>query len=617
VEEPRGGARATSLDSLTRRIAPLLVAALTVALFAPALEYGFIFWDDDRNVLSNPHYRGLGWAQIRWAFTSVLMGHWIPVTWLTFSLDHAVWGMNPFGYHLTNVLLHAANTVLVYVVALALLRLALPAARPGAVTLGAVMAALFFAVHPLRVESVAWVTERRDVLSTCFYLLTVLAYLKACAAEGAPRRRWLAASIGAYALGLLSKSLIMSLPLALLVLDLYPLRRAAGRWRSVLIEKLPYLALAAVAAVISVSAVATLGLTSTAVYPPLARVGMALHSLTFYIWKTLLPVDLSPMYEVPARIDLTRPRFLVSALVAVGLTVGLLLARRRWPAALAVWLVYGLTLAPVSGIVHNGPQLVADRYSYLACLGLALLLGAAVASVAESPRVGNPVRMALVLASFAWLLVLAVLTREQLPIWRDAEEIWKRSLAVDPDCAFCHGQRGALLGNRGEIDLAIAHFERAVALRPNRPSNRGNLGLALLRAGRPVEAAVQLQLALTEAPTDAETRNRLGLALAQQGKLADASREFGRAVADNPRHAGALTNLGLSLIHLGRPAEAVPYLERAVALDPAALPRDALVRARGVTGARPRRRADTGRAIRRRRGARPSNPPRPPVVPAR
>jgi protein O-mannosyl-transferase len=545
------------------------------------------------------------------------MGHWIPVTWLSFGVDHALWGMNAFGYHLTNILLHAANAGLVYVLALALLRLARPDASPGSVRLGAVVAALFFAVHPLRVESVAWVTERRDVLSALFYLLGVLAYLKACAAEGVPRRRWLAASIGAYALGLLSKSLIMSLPLVLLVLDVYPLRRAAGRWRSVLVEKLPYLVLTVGAAVISLSAVSTLGLTSTAAYPPLARAGMALYSLTFYVGKTLLPVDLSPMYELPARVDLTSPRFLVSALAAVGLTVGLVLVRRRWPAALAVWLVYGLTLAPVSGIVHNGPQIVADRYSYLACLGFALLLGAGVAAVAGSARVGTPARAGLVLASFAWLLALSVLTREQLPIWRDADEIWTRSLAVDPDCAFCHGQRGALLGNRGEIDRAIVHFERVVALRPNRPRHRGNLGLALLKAGRPAEAAVQLQLALAEEPTDAETRNRLGLALVRQGQLGDASREFGRAVADNPRHAAALTNLGLTLIDLGRPAEAVPYLERAVALDPAAGARDALARARGVTGARHRRRAGTERAIRPRRGARRGSPPPRRGVPAR
>jgi len=172
-----------------RRIAPFAIAAIAVAVFAPALQYGFILWDDDRNFLNNPAYRGLGWAQVRFAFTSALMGHWIPVTWLSFGIDHALWGMNAFGYHLTNILLHAANAALVCLLALRLLRLGLTTASPRAISLGAVVAALFFAVHPLRVESVAWITERRDVLSALFYLLTVLAYLKACAAATASRRR--------------------------------------------------------------------------------------------------------------------------------------------------------------------------------------------------------------------------------------------------------------------------------------------------------------------------------------------------------------------------------------------------------------------------------------------
>ena len=170
-----------------RRIAPFAIAAIAVAVFAPALQYGFILWDDDRNLLTNPSYRGLGWAQIRWAFTSAVMGHWIPVTWLTFGLDHTLWGMNAFGYHLTNVLLHAANAVLFYFLARRLLRHGLPTVPAWAITLGASVAALFFAVHPLRVESVVWVTERRDVLSALFYLVTVLAYVQACAADGPPR----------------------------------------------------------------------------------------------------------------------------------------------------------------------------------------------------------------------------------------------------------------------------------------------------------------------------------------------------------------------------------------------------------------------------------------------
>jgi tetratricopeptide (TPR) repeat protein len=512
------------------------------------------------------------------------MGHWIPVTWLTFGLDHALWGMDPFGYHLTNVLLHAANAALFYLLALRLLRLARPAAGAASIGLGALVAALFFAVHPLRVESVAWVTERRDVLSALFYLLTVLAYLRACAAEGPPRRRWLLASLGAYTLGLLSKSMIMSLPLVLLVLDVYPLRRARGSWRHVLLEKLPYLALAIAAAVISLLVViAKVGLTSSSTYPPAARAAMALYSLVFYLWKTLVPALLSPMYELPARVEPTSLRFLAPALFAVVLTVGLVLARRSWPAALAVWLVYGLTLAPVSGIVHNGPQLVADRYSYLSCLGIALLVGAGIAAAVSSSTIARPLRAGVVLAGFAWIAGLAALTWQQLPVWRDAEEIWRRALAVDPDCAFCHGQTGALAGNRGDLGSAIAHFERVVALRPANVHHRRNLGLALLKAHRPAEAAAQFELILAKEPADVETRIRLGLALAEQGKPEEAYREFERASRDDPRHAGALTHLGISLIELGRPVEAVAYLEKAVTLDSTSgLARAALARARGA-----------------------------------
>jgi protein O-mannosyl-transferase len=597
----------------TRWIAPLAIALLTVAAFAPALGYGFVLWDDDRNFLNNPYYRGFGWAPVRWAFTSTVMGHWIPVTWLTLSFDYAVWGMNPFGYHLTNVLLHAANAVLLYVLALGLLRRALPEAGPRALTLGATVAALFFALHPLRVESVAWITERRDGLSTLFYLVSVLAYVKACELEGTPRRRWLGVSLGAYALGLLSKSLIMSLPLVLLVLDVYPLRRAQGRWRRVLTEKLPYLALAVAAAVVSFLVLrATLGLTSATAYPPAARLAMALHSLAFYLGKTVVPVGLSPMYELPARIDPFASRFAASALVVVGLTIGLVLARRRWPAALAVWVVYALTIAPVSGIVHNGPQLVADRYSYLSGLGVAVLLGGGVAAVAAGMVRASPaMRVALVVAAVVWLGGLTALTREQIVVWRDTDEIWRRSLAVDPDCAFCHGQWGAVLGNRGQLGEAIAHFERVVALRPNRARHRANLGLALLKAHRSAEAAEQFQRVLAEEPTDTDTRWRLGLALAQQGQLVEASRALERAVADNPRHVDALTALGMVLIDLGRPGEAVAYLDRAVALDPAsAAAREGLARARSATAARPRRRAGTERATGRPRSARPGTRPR-------
>jgi hypothetical protein len=230
-----------------RWLTPWALAAATFAVFLPALWNEFVEWDDYVNLFENPHYRGLGWSQLRWMFTNTLMGHYIPVTWLTFGLDFTLWDMNPIGYHLTNNLLHAANAAVFYLVARRLLAAASPEGRPG-VDLAAAMATLFFAMHPLRAESVAWATERRDVLSGLFFLLSVLLYLSAADASRARRGARLAASVGCFALGLLSKSIIMTLPLCLVILDVYPLGRLPWqpwRWgaaaaRRVLLEKVPF-----------------------------------------------------------------------------------------------------------------------------------------------------------------------------------------------------------------------------------------------------------------------------------------------------------------------------------------------------------------------------------------
>ncbi|HTG09947.1 MAG TPA: hypothetical protein VK746_04055, partial [Candidatus Eisenbacteria bacterium] len=201
------------------RAAPLVLALVTAVVFTPVLHAGFVDWDDPINFLQNPYYRGLGWPQLRWMLTASVMGHWIPVTWLTLGADFAVWGMDPFGYHLTSLLLHAASAALFYLVARRLLGLAIPSAEPGTVNLGAVVAALYFALHPLRVESVAWITERRDLTSGLFFLLTLLAYLKAHERTAEVRTGWRWVSLTAAALALASKSIVMGLPLALLILD--------------------------------------------------------------------------------------------------------------------------------------------------------------------------------------------------------------------------------------------------------------------------------------------------------------------------------------------------------------------------------------------------------------
>ena len=555
-----------------------LLAALTavtaaILVFVPALDNGFVQWDDDRNFLTNSFYRGLGWAQLHWALTTTLSGHWIPVTWLTLSADYALWGMRPFGYHLTNVILHAVNAGLFCLVAT---RLLCRVAGEREAVLGATIAALVFAVHPLRVESVAWITERRDVLSGFFYLLTVLAYLRA-AEPGEPRRwRWLGASLGCYALGLLSKSMLMSLPIVLLVLDVYPLRRLPGdpcRWgaagaRAILIEKLPYAAMAVTIAYVAATAVSrSLGFTPFDAYPVSARLGMATYSLLFYARKTFMPLDLSPMYELPAHVRLVDPPFLGVLAVSVLLTAALVAVRRRWPAVLAAWTVYAVTVAPVSGFLHNGTQIVADRYSYLPGLTWALLIGGTIARLVAAGR-RPALRTMLLGATAAWIIGLGALTWQQGQVWADTETLWQHALNVDPECAFCHRQLGALLGNRGDLVGAIAHFKRAVELRPDRVHGNGNVGLALLKAGRPAEAAPYFERILRAYPNDADTRVRLGTALLAQGRPADAVMHLELVVREHRQHAEALVNLGVALTDSGRPADGLVYLERAAALGP-------------------------------------------------
>src|SRR3989440_2416438 len=232
--------------SVPERVIPLTLVLAVVAVFGVGLGNEFVHWDDYDNLVDNPHFRGLGWTQLTWMFTTTLMGHYIPLTWLTFGLDHVIWGMQPAGYHFTNLVLHAANAALFYWVSRRVLTAAAPAAGETALRAGAAVAALFFAVHPLRAESVAWATERRDLLSGLLFLTCVLTYLRAVNAEASRRRRLLALSLATFALAMLAKSIVMTLPLLLVVLDWYPLRRLRLRGSPqtlrVLLEKLPVVA---------------------------------------------------------------------------------------------------------------------------------------------------------------------------------------------------------------------------------------------------------------------------------------------------------------------------------------------------------------------------------------
>jgi Flp pilus assembly protein TadD len=557
---------------------PLGIALATGVVFLPVLGADFVNWDDPVNFLENPDYRGLGWRQLRWMLTANVMGHWIPVTWLTLGADFAMWGMNPFGYHLTNLLLHTASAVLFYLVSRRLLGLAMPPASHGALSLGAAAAALAFAVHPLRVESVAWITERRDLSSGLFFLLTILAYLRAHERPPAVRPGFRLAALGAAALALASKSIVMGLPLVLLILDAYPLRRLGPRGRDwwsaqawpVWREKIPFALLA-----VGAAAVAYLAQRSAGHLTPVdaaGRIGMVGYNVWFHVWKTVAPLNLGPIYELPPRVNPLELPYLLSAAGGLGITAAVWLLRRRWPAGLAIWAFYLVMLAPVAGIVHTGYHLGADRNTYVPCMGFALLLGALAVTVVRAWRRGalrTPiVAVALGVGAF-WIGSLALTARAQSSVWHDSETLWRHAIEVDPGCAICHHNLGVILGTRGDWAEAQALLERAIALRPDRSEFQGSYGPLLIQMGRRPEGVAMLRYRLNDNPRDVNARVNLGIALIEDGRPGEAIVELERALRVKPDSMPALTSLGRGLLADGRVEPARAAFERALSINAA------------------------------------------------
>jgi tetratricopeptide (TPR) repeat protein len=551
-------------------LTPLLIALVTFAAFLPTLGNQFVNWDDGKNLLDNPHYRGLGWTQLRWMWTTFHMGHYIPLTWMTLGLDYLLWGMQPLGYHLTSLLLHAANAVVFYFVAARLLGLAVP--HPGdaghlRLAVSAGFAALLFALHPLRVESVAWATERRDVLSGLFYLLTLLVYLRACEREER-YRWWYAGSVALFVCALLSKSMAVSLPVVLLIVDVYPLRRLGGArgWgrsaRLVYLEKIPFVVLA-----LAASAIAFLALTRLQNMSSLDdlsvpdRLAVSAYGLSFYLWKTVAPMNLSPLYELRA-VNSSATAFLLSYGAVLTLTALAWVLRRRVPGLPAAWLAYVVILFPVLGLFQNGPQIVADRYAYLAGLGGAIWAGAGLF------HYWSRLSFFLPGAALCILLGLAALTWTQAQVWHNSERLWTHALAIDPNSPVAENHLGAALARQGNSAEAIDHYRQALKIRPAYAEAHSNLGHALAEQGRLAQAIEHFREALKIRPGYAEAHNDWGLALARQGKLPEAIEHYQQGLRITPDHPEIHYNLGHAAAEQGRLAQAIQHYEQAVKINP-------------------------------------------------
>jgi len=595
-----------------------LIAAVLV-VYAPALNNGFINLDDPQYVLENPHVRsGLTWQGAAWAMTADYAGNWHPLTWLSHMTDVQLFDLHPSGHHATSIVIHLLNTLLLF----ALLR------RMTAEPLRSAVVAGLFAVHPLHVESVAWVAERKDTLSTLFAMLTLWTYLRYVETKSAVRY---ALVLVFFALGLAAKPMLVTLPFLLLLLDIWPLGRVApageesrtGLWdaigtrqfRALLLEKAPLFLVALASSVLTYVVQQKAGaVRSLEALPMHRRLTNAVVAYAAYILKTIWPTDLAPLYPYSP----TEPQWRVAfaAVSVIGLTVMVSRAGTRYRYAAVGWFWYLGTLVPVIGLVQVGSQPIADRYTYLPVVGLFIVIVWGLSDALQHAPAG---RFLLATAATTAILVSIIVARQQVAIWGNSVDLWQHTLSVtrnnyrahnnlaqalavggkstdalshyqaalgiNPDSVEAHTGMADVLATTGRLEDAVSHYRRALQVRPDDTTARINLGAALAEQKKFVEAEADLRAVLEAAPNLAAAHSSLGVALLAEEKRSEAIGHFSRAVELQPFDTTARRYLGSALMMEGRTDDAIVQLETAVRQDPAdALSRNALGAALAAAG---------------------------------
>jgi tetratricopeptide (TPR) repeat protein len=566
-----------------------LAVCLTLALavwivFGRTLHYGFVNYDDDFYIYKNPIVtRGLNLHEIVWVLThDNSLGEWFPLTDISHMSDWQLYGLNAGGHHLTNILLHTATAILLFVTLRKL---------TGAFGRAAFVAAVF-AIHPLRVESVAWVTGRKDVLSGLFFMLALWTWTRYAQKQSREinlkpdtesaswvidPRRWTPDYFLAlifFGLGLLSKAMLVTLPFLLLLLDYWPLNRlspsASGTrrsrsqiWAGLILEKVPFLLLSAAVCIITVltqkhTFLAVQGLTLP------WRVSNALLAYTDYLRHMIYPVGLALVYARPG-MNLPLWNVSLSALILIGISIGVIVGRRKHPYLLVGWLWYLGMLLPVIDIMQAGDQARADRYTYLPQIGLYVLLTWGVVELCHSWRYR---RIALGFAAAVILAGLLVDAYVQTGYWKDNVSLWNRTLACTPECFLAHNNLGVALAEQGKLDEAVQQYNQALELNPDSAYAHNNMGNALVKQGKLPEAIEQFEWALRLNPNYAEACYDLGIALADAGKPDEAIRYYEKALLIKPDDADAHHNLGILLADQGKPEDAIQHFEQVLLIKP-------------------------------------------------
>ena len=543
----------------------LLLVVATLALYNPVNRHPFVNYDDDRYVTENPHVQnGLSGDTIGWALTAMEQGNWHPLTWLSHALDWQLFHQNPTGHHFTSLLIHATNAVLLFVFLIY---------STGRIGPSWFVAALF-ALHPINVESVAWIAERKNVLSTFFFLAALIAY---CWYARKPDWRRYLAFASLFILGLMSKPMVITLPCVLLLLDYWPLGRIHGgpvhaqvpqsSLSRLLVENLPVVALSAASAVVTMKAQQAGGaVRSTAQFSLGVRLENAVVAYATYLWKMIWPSHLAPLYPHPGD-SLAVWQIVISALVLLVVT-GVVLRFRSRRYLMTGWLWFLGTLIPVIGLFQVGDQAMADRYAYIPLIGIFVMVVWSAADLADSFQLGLRVRM---IPAACLLMALSVATHSQLGYWSSSYDLWSHALAVTDKNFIAQDNLGGALLLMGKPDEAFPHFQVAAEINPKDPMSHANLGAYLQEHGRLTEAIEQHNRAISltsDAGLLASTYSNLGTAYRKLGEDEKARESYDQALRLNPNQSNAYLGLGQLLEKQNRLDEAISNYSRAIELRP-------------------------------------------------
>jgi tetratricopeptide (TPR) repeat protein len=532
----------------------LALTLATAAVYCQVGSYEFVNYDDPPYVYENSNIQdGITLKAVEWAFTSGYAANWHPLTWLSHMLDWQLFGSNAGGHHITNLIFHIANALLLFLVLKQMTRATWPSA----------FVAALFALHPMHVESVAWVSERKDVLSTFFWLLTMWAYVRYV---NRPKTGRYLLVIVFFALGLLSKPMLVTLPFILLLLDYWPLERFGKlRFYRLILEKIPFVFLTAISSIVTflvqrsggaVSQIANLSLTT--------RISNAFISYVKYIEKMFWPAGLAYFYPHPVR-NISILYVVVSAFFLLAVTFFILRFSSKHRYLLTGWFWYLGTLVPVIGLIQVGDQAMADRYSYITLTGLFIIIAWGVSEILVNWQYR---KFILATSSLIILLILAICSNIQSGYWKDSISLCTHALKVTKDNYKAHFNMAVTLRDMDEFDEAAVEFQKCLQIKPDTPLALNGLGIIFGRQGKFAQAGEYFTKALNIDPNLKEARINLGYVLTNQGKLDSAVANFNESLRINPDSALAHYHLGQVLVQVGKINEAVAHFEKAVLLKP-------------------------------------------------